>query len=77
MGSFVAGLFFMRFWRDTSDRLFAMFAFGFWALALNWVLVAVVHPSSETRHQVYLIRLIGFGLIMCGIIDKNRADGGS
>ena len=51
-----------------------MFAFGFWALALNWALVAVVHPSSETRHQVYLIRLIGFALVICGIVDKNHAD---
>ena len=74
MGFFVAGLFFLRFWRDTSDRLFAMFAFGFWTLALNWAMLAVIHPSSETRHQVYLIRLIGFALIIGGIVDKNRTD---
>lgn len=74
MGFFVAGLFFLRFWRDTSDRLFVMFALGFWALALDRALAAVVHASSEARHQVDLIRLIGFALIICGIIDKNRAD---
>jgi hypothetical protein len=31
----VAGLFFLRFWRDTKDRLFAFFALAFFALAAN------------------------------------------
>ena len=29
MGCFVAGLFFLRFWRKTHDRLFAIFAIAF------------------------------------------------
>ena len=33
MAYLAAGLFFLRFWRQTHDRLFAMFAAAFWILA--------------------------------------------
>lgn len=77
MGCCIAGLFFLRFWRDTADRLFAMFALAFWALALNSGMLAVVHSSNETRHELYLIRLVAFVLIIVAVVDKNRADGRS
>jgi hypothetical protein len=31
----LAGLFFFRFWRDTLDRLFLLFAASFWLQALE------------------------------------------
>jgi hypothetical protein len=77
MGYFVAGLFFVRFWRDTADRLFAMFALAFWALAVNSGMLATVHSNNETQHQLYLIRLVAFVLIIAGVVDKNRTDGRS
>ena len=32
LGCWVIGLFFLRFWRNTRDRLFAFFAAAFWVL---------------------------------------------
>jgi hypothetical protein len=72
MGCWVAGLFFLRFWRGTRDRLFALFAASFWVLGASWLVLAVAQPSDETRHYAYLIRLVAFLLIAVAIVDKNR-----
>ena len=71
----VTGLFFLRFWRRTRDRLFVMFAAAFWLLGLNWMLlVFTTDPEFETRRVLlYTIRLLAFALIIVAIIDKNRA----
>lgn len=71
MGCALAGLFFLRFWRRTHDRLFAMFAVSFWALSLERLVLEVV-STSEFRPYVYGIRLLAFGLIILAIADKNR-----
>jgi hypothetical protein len=72
MACATAGLFFLRYWRATRDRLFIFFALAFGALALNWVVLAFAHPEPEASHQVYFIRLAAFVLIIAGILDKNR-----
>ena len=73
MACWTAGLFFFRFWRQTRDRLFVLFALAFWLLCLNWVILGIALPSEETRHYVYLLRLAAFLLIVVAIVDKNRA----
>lgn len=70
----VAGLFFLRFWRKTRDRLFAVFAIAFWVLGLNWLALAFVN-QDEVRTALYVIRLLAFLLILLGILDKNRKAG--
>ena len=73
MACAVAGLFFLRFWRRTRDRLFVMFAAAFWILGLNWMLLSFTEPEAETRRVLlYAIRLMAFALILIAIIDKNR-----
>ena len=72
MAAFTAGLFFIRFWRETRDRLFLFFAVAFWLLSLNWVILQVAEPAKETTHYVYLLRLAAFILIIVAIVDKNR-----
>jgi hypothetical protein len=67
-----AGLFFVRFWRQSGDRLFAFFGAAFWVLALSWALLALINPVDETRPYVYAIRLVAFVLMIVGMIDKNR-----
>jgi hypothetical protein len=69
--AWVAGLFFLRFWRESGDRLFAFFAFAFWTLTLHWIGLAVVMPGVESRHQLYLLRLLAFLILIVGILDKN------
>ncbi|HKZ74858.1 MAG TPA: DUF5985 family protein [Steroidobacteraceae bacterium] len=68
----VVSLFFFRFWRVTSERLFLFFALGFLTLAANWVGLALIHPPVESRHYLYTLRLLAFVLIIVGIVDKNR-----
>lgn len=72
MAASATGLVFLRFWRDTRDRLFAFFAIGFWLLGASYALLGVVNPSAENRPYVYALRLIAFVLIISGIVDKNR-----
>jgi hypothetical protein len=72
MATFVAGLFFLRFWRETRDRLFAMFALAFWVLGVNWLGIAVLATSEEARMGFCLLRLAAFVLILVAIVDKNR-----
>ena len=73
--AWTAGLFFVRFWRETSDRLFLFFGAAFWLLSLSWLLLALISPTAETRPYVYAIRLVAFGLIILATIDKNRPRG--
>ena len=72
MGCAVAGLFFLRFWRKTRDRLFALFSLAFWLLAANWLALAFT-TRDEVRTALYVVRLIAFLVILFAIYDKNRA----
>jgi hypothetical protein len=73
MGYAIAGLFFLRFWRQTGDRLFAAFAAAFWVLGAQRVgLAAAAHLGLDTT-WLYVLRLLAFLLILWAIVDKNRA----
>ncbi len=72
MAGFVAALIFARFWRMTTDRLFLYFALAFLMFAVNWMALAVTDPASENRYYIFLLRLVAFGFIIFGIVDKNR-----
>ena len=67
----VAGLFFLRFYRKTRDRLFAIFAIAFWVLGLNWLALAFT-AQDEIRTALYVVRLLAFLMILFGILMKNR-----
>lgn len=73
MGYVVAGLFFWRFWRQTQDRLFAIFAVSFWMLGVQRLAVAMTTEVMENRVWLYGIRLLAYVLILAAIIDKNRS----
>ena len=77
MGYLVAGLFFLRFWRATRDRLFLIFAVAFWILGFQRMALAVDRVLIETHSSLYLIRLFAFLLILAAIVDKNRGCRGS
>jgi hypothetical protein len=67
--SFAIGLFFLRYWRTTGDRLFVMFSAAFWLLALHWML-ASAFPDWTT--QAHVLRFLAFVLIAVAVLDKNR-----
>lgn len=70
--SLTAALFFLRFWRATSDRFFLFFALSFFIDAVDRLLIVSNPFSSEDGPQYYLVRLVAYGLILYAIIDKNR-----
>ena len=70
--AFIAGLFFLRFWRDSGDSLFGFFSAAFSLLAISWALLALINPTAETQPYIYAIRLVAFGLLIVGMINKNR-----
>jgi hypothetical protein len=73
MACWAVGLIFLRSWRRTNDRFFALFGAAFWILALHWLALAFVGAVDETRHYFYAIRLLGFLLVLVAIVDKNRS----
>jgi hypothetical protein len=72
VGGVVAGLFFLRFWLMTNDRLFLYFSFALFLMSLSRVLMAISEVSSDEHPVIYLVRLVAYGLIIFGIVDKNR-----
>jgi hypothetical protein len=70
-GSLIAGLFFFRFWRSSRDRFFLFFALSFWLEALNRVALALLAGSEDTP-VFYGVRIVSYGLILAGILQKNR-----
>jgi hypothetical protein len=66
----VAGAFFLRFWKQTHDRLFLLFALSFWIQACTRIALTVV-SESDGRVYFYLLRLLAFGLILAAIAMKN------
>jgi hypothetical protein len=71
MSCLIAGLFFLRFWRKTGDRLLLMFALAFWLLGASWLGLTFVN-GDEARVGIYSLRLVAFLLIIAAIVDKNR-----
>ena len=68
----VSALIFLRFWKQSRDRLFGFFAGAFVLLGLNYALLAFNPRESEIRAYLYLVRLAAFVVIILGILDKNR-----
>lgn len=73
MGFLTAGLFFLRFWRETRDRLFALFALSFFVLAVNRVGIGIASGPGGVGDYLYWVRLLAFVLILLAILDKNRS----
>ena len=71
LGFFVAAGFFLRFWRRTRDRLFLAFSAAFMLLAVNQALAAFLGAGDELTPYTYLLRVLGFMLILYAVIDKN------
>lgn len=72
LGCFVAGLLFLRFWRDGHDRFFLFFALSFFVEGVNRLLLALSSRPNEGSPLLYGIRLVAYGLILVAILDKNR-----
>lgn len=71
MASFVAMLFFLRYWRQTRDSFFLLFAISFGLDAATRAVLGLWRLSEEAEPLAYLARLVTFGLIIAAIVRKN------
>jgi membrane-associated PAP2 superfamily phosphatase len=71
MGYAVVALFFLKFWRQTRDRLFAFFALAFGLLMVQRFALALGGARVDAVWY-YLLRLLAFLVIAFAIMDKNR-----
>jgi hypothetical protein len=72
MASAIVALFFLRFWRETGDRLFAMFSLSFLLLGITRLGLALTPSDAEGNTHWYWVRLAAFFVILAAIVDKNR-----
>jgi hypothetical protein len=75
LGFLVAAGFFLRFWRQTADRLFLAFAVAFVLFALNQGLASWLTVVVEPASVIYVLRVLGFVIILGAIVDKNARPG--
>ena len=68
----IIGLFFIRFWRSTSDRFFLFFALCFLMEAANRIMLGLFFDFREASPLYYVVRLISYSFIIIGILDKNK-----
>lgn len=73
LGFLVCCLFFLRFWRRTSDGLFLAFALAFALLGIGQSILVLGNIPTEEQSSVYLLRLLAFAMIIFAIARKNRA----
>ena len=66
-------LFFLRFYRETADRLFAAFAGAFFIFGVNRLILTLVDEDGDGRTYAYTLRFLAFVLVVWGIVDKNRS----
>lgn len=76
MASLAATLFFLKFWRQTLDRFFLLFALAFALDAVARVAIGLTSVSNEIEPIAYCTRLLTFALIIVAIVIKNRSQGG-
>ena len=75
MAYLVAGVYFFRFWRKTREQLFRSFGLAFWLLALNQAIVSMLGAADERSGYAYVLRVVGFLLILYAILRKNLGPG--
>ncbi|MDE2223042.1 MAG: hypothetical protein KGK03_08235 [Candidatus Omnitrophica bacterium] len=72
MSNFVVALFFYKFWKNTRDSFFLLFAAAFSIETIGYIGQALTHSSLEDFPTFYLLRLFSFVLILYAIIRKNK-----
>ncbi|CAN5545757.1 hypothetical protein BH09GEM1_BH09GEM1_09290 [soil metagenome] len=70
----IAALFFLKFWRQTRDRLFAYFSAAFGLLVVQRIVLGFTVGARVDPGVYYLVRLAAFLLILVAIVEKNRAE---
>lgn len=68
----IIALFFLRYWRQTRDRLFLLFSLAFVLEGIQRTLLFINLDGDPNAPHSYLIRLCEYLLILAAIVQKNR-----
>jgi hypothetical protein len=68
--SLTAGLFFLKFWKQTRDHLFLAFAVAFLLEGVNRTAFLFLTAPNEGTPSIYVVRLIAFAVVLAGIVYK-------
>jgi hypothetical protein len=72
LGSLAVAVCFLRFWRESREPLFLVFAGAFTVFAVNRVALAVLADGDEEqRLWVYVTRALAFSLIAGAVVQQN------
>ena len=66
---------FLKFWKRKRDRLFLLFALAFVLFALNQIGSTMISATNERSGYIYVLRVLGYVLILSAIVDKNKPTG--
>jgi hypothetical protein len=69
--SLTSGTFFLKFWRQTHDRLFLAFGIGFLIEGINRAAFLFLDAPHEGSVVLYGVRLASYLLILIAIINRN------
>ena|SRR5579864_1851315 len=72
MACLAIALFFVRFWRESEDRLCLCLGAAFSVLAINYALLGLLPLADERRAYAFALRLVGFVAILIGVTLKDR-----
>lgn len=72
MACLAVAAFFVRFWRESADRVFACLAAAFVIFAINYGLLGLLPYADDRRTYAFALRLIGFVAILVGVMVKGR-----
>jgi hypothetical protein len=70
-GFLIAAVFFFQFWKTTRDSFFAILGIAFVLFAANQAGVALLEVPREEQSWIFLLRLLGFALLLVAIALKN------
>lgn len=71
--SLTAAAFFLKFWKQTGDKLFLGFGAAFAIEGINRLAFLFLETPNEGDPVIYMVRLFSYLLILVAIINKNRA----
>jgi hypothetical protein len=71
--SLAASAFFLKFWRQTHDKLFLGFSAAFAIEGMNRLAFLFLDQPNEGNPLIYTVRLFSYLLILAAFVNKNRA----
>lgn len=73
MASAVAAMFFLKYWTQTRDQFFMLFALAFAIDSASRFTLALTGVTEDFEPYAYLARLLTFALIIAAVVQKNAA----